>query len=125
VGNGDIAPRILNLGSRWGWVVSFTTRPHYPRGKIRGGGSGHECRSVRGGGNQTPVFQPVAYPLYWLSYPGLQKYFLRMWTKQIWLGILANDKLNLWSLLRESLLSLLVGMAPTSHLASNTTRMWL
>jgi len=23
--SGDIAPRILNLGTRWRWVVSFTT----------------------------------------------------------------------------------------------------
>jgi len=24
-------PLILNLGNRWRWVVSFTTRPLYPR----------------------------------------------------------------------------------------------
>jgi len=33
VGSGDIAPRILNLGTRWRWVVSFTPRPLYLRGK--------------------------------------------------------------------------------------------
>jgi len=27
-GNGDITPRILNLGTRWRWAVIFT-----PRGK--------------------------------------------------------------------------------------------
>jgi hypothetical protein len=32
-GNGGIAPRILNLGTRWKWVVSFMPRPHYPRRK--------------------------------------------------------------------------------------------
>jgi len=29
---GGIATRILNLGSKWRWVVSFTHRPIYPRG---------------------------------------------------------------------------------------------
>jgi len=44
--SGGIAPRILNLGNRWRWVVSFTLRPLYPRGKSsgahwRGGWFGH------------------------------------------------------------------------------------
>jgi hypothetical protein len=32
-GGGGIAPRILDIGTRR-WVVSFTPRPLYPRGKI-------------------------------------------------------------------------------------------
>jgi hypothetical protein len=32
-GSGGIAPRILNLGTIWRWVVSFTPRLLYPRGK--------------------------------------------------------------------------------------------
>jgi hypothetical protein len=32
-GGGGIAPRILDLGTRWKWVVSFTPRPLYPQGK--------------------------------------------------------------------------------------------
>jgi len=32
-GNGGIAARILNLGTRWRWVVSFTTLPPSPWGK--------------------------------------------------------------------------------------------
>jgi len=28
--SGGIAPRILNLGTRWSWVVSFMPRPLYP-----------------------------------------------------------------------------------------------
>jgi hypothetical protein len=32
-GSGGIAPRILDLGTRWRWVVSLTPRPHYPQGK--------------------------------------------------------------------------------------------
>jgi len=32
-GSGGIAPRIRDLGSRWRWVVKFTTRPLYPQGR--------------------------------------------------------------------------------------------
>jgi hypothetical protein len=32
-GSGGIGPRILDLGTRKRWVVSFTLRPLYPRGK--------------------------------------------------------------------------------------------
>jgi hypothetical protein len=30
MGSGDTAPRILNLGTRWRWLVSFTPWPFYP-----------------------------------------------------------------------------------------------
>jgi hypothetical protein len=33
-GNRSIALRILNLGIRWTWVVSFMLRSFYPQGKI-------------------------------------------------------------------------------------------
>jgi hypothetical protein len=33
LGSGSIAPRILDLGTRWRWVVSFTLQPLYPQGK--------------------------------------------------------------------------------------------
>jgi hypothetical protein len=33
LGSGDIAPRNLDLGTRWKWMVSFTPRPLYPHGK--------------------------------------------------------------------------------------------
>jgi hypothetical protein len=32
-GSGGIAPRILDLGTRWRCVVSFTLRPLFPQGK--------------------------------------------------------------------------------------------
>jgi hypothetical protein len=32
-GSGGIVPRILDLGTRWRWVVSYTPRPLYPQGK--------------------------------------------------------------------------------------------
>jgi hypothetical protein len=31
--SGSIAPRILNLGAGWKWVISFTPRPFYLPGK--------------------------------------------------------------------------------------------
>jgi hypothetical protein len=34
-GSGCIAPRILNLRTRWWWVVNFPPRQFYPRGNIR------------------------------------------------------------------------------------------
>jgi hypothetical protein len=35
-GSGCIAPRILDLGTRWRWVVSFTPRPLYSQGRSPG-----------------------------------------------------------------------------------------
>jgi len=32
-GSGGLTPRILTLGTRWKWVVSFTPRTFYPWGK--------------------------------------------------------------------------------------------
>jgi hypothetical protein len=34
--SGSIAPRILDLGTRWKWVVSFTPRPLYTQGNSPG-----------------------------------------------------------------------------------------
>jgi hypothetical protein len=36
LGSGGVAPRILNFGTRWRWVVSFTYRPLYSRLKSPG-----------------------------------------------------------------------------------------
>jgi hypothetical protein len=64
---------ILDLGTRWRWVVSFTYRPLYPRGNrpryllVRrlGGPQSwskrcRELKNVTPSGNRTPAFQPVA-----------------------------------------------------------------
>jgi hypothetical protein len=83
--NGGITPHLLNHGSRWRWVVSFTPRPLYLRGKSprypldrRLGGpqsrSGHsgdeENKSLPfPAGNRTLVVQPIAPSLFWLGYP--------------------------------------------------------
>jgi hypothetical protein len=73
LGNGGIAPRILNLGTRWKWVVSFNPRPLYRQGKERRYPldrrlDGPQSRSGRGGeqnkypvsaGSRTPLVQLV------------------------------------------------------------------
>jgi hypothetical protein len=53
-GSGGIAPRILDLGTRWRGMVSFTPRPLYPQGKnsrypLDRRLSGPQSRSGRGG----------------------------------------------------------------------------
>jgi hypothetical protein len=66
-GSAGIAPRILDLGTRWRWVVSFTPRPLYPQGKSpynlldrrlggplsRSGRDGEEKNSQPPSGNRT------------------------------------------------------------------------
>jgi hypothetical protein len=54
LGSGGIAPRIINLGTRWRWVVSSKPRPLYPQGKrprypLDRGLGGPRNRSGRGG----------------------------------------------------------------------------
>jgi hypothetical protein len=74
LGSGGVAQRILDLGTRWRWVASFTPRPLYTQGKCpwypldrRLGGP--QSRSGRGGeeknsqplpGAEFPIIQPVA-----------------------------------------------------------------
>jgi len=76
LGSGIIALRILNLGIKWKWVVSFMHRPLYPRVKsprcpLDRRLVGPQSRSGRGGekkknpvsapaGIWTSVAQPVA-----------------------------------------------------------------
>jgi hypothetical protein len=72
-GSGGIAPRILDLGTRWNCVVSFTARILYPQGNspwypLDRRLSGLQNRSGRGGeensqllsGLELPIFQAVA-----------------------------------------------------------------
>jgi hypothetical protein len=75
LGSGDISPRILDLGTRWRWVVSFTPRPLYSQGKSpwytldrRLGGP--QSRSGHGGvkkhsqslpGLKSPIIHTVAH----------------------------------------------------------------
>jgi hypothetical protein len=71
-GSENIAPRILDLGIRWRWVVSFTPRPLYPQrkrwypldrrlsGTLRRLGRGGEKNSEPLPGLEPPIIQPVA-----------------------------------------------------------------
>jgi hypothetical protein len=75
-GGGSTAPLILDLGTRWRWVVSFTPLPRYPQRKSpwytldRGLGgpqrhSGHggeekNSQDRRESNPRTPIVQPAA-----------------------------------------------------------------
>jgi hypothetical protein len=73
-GSGGIAPRILDLGTRWRWVVSFTPQSLYPQGKStwypldrrmggpqsHSGRGGEEVNSQPLPGLELPIIQPVA-----------------------------------------------------------------
>jgi hypothetical protein len=72
-GGGSIAPRILDLGTSWRWVVRFTPRPlcsqrkspWYPLGKRLGGsqsrsGRGDEKNSKPLPGLEPPIIQSAA-----------------------------------------------------------------
>jgi hypothetical protein len=48
-GGGIIAPRILNLGTRWRRMISFTARPLCPRYPLNRRLGGPQSRNERGG----------------------------------------------------------------------------
>jgi hypothetical protein len=73
-GSGGVTLRILDLVTRWRWVVSFTIRLLYPQGKStwypldrrmggsqsRSGCGGEEKNSQPLPGLEPPIFQPIA-----------------------------------------------------------------
>jgi hypothetical protein len=86
-GSESIAPRILNLGTKWSWVVSFMPRPsysgeghRYQQGRRRGGpqshsGHGGEKKIRTPAGNRTLGVQPAAAPnnCMWITWFGAHK----------------------------------------------------
>jgi hypothetical protein len=100
MGSGGIAPRIFNLGSRWVWIVSFTSRTLRPRGKslrkardewVGGPKSGLDAvarRKIRHAfalaGNRTPSHspQPGHYAHVWNKVLLLWQYVARLPTVQ-------------------------------------------
>jgi hypothetical protein len=73
LGSASIAPHILDLGTRWRWVVSFTPRERVPdihwTGSWMGPRTGLEAvlkrkfpSPCRESNPRTPVVQPVAQP---------------------------------------------------------------
>jgi hypothetical protein len=66
-GSGGTAPRILDLDTRWRWVVSFTTRPLYLQGKstwypLDSRLGGPQSRSGRGGKEKNSQLPPGIQP---------------------------------------------------------------
>jgi hypothetical protein len=66
-GSRGIAPLILDLGSRWRWVVSFMHWPPYPQGKnpwyaLDRRLSGPQSRSGRGGEEKNSKPPPEMEP---------------------------------------------------------------
>jgi len=67
-GSGSIAPRFLDLGTRWRWMVSFTPRPFYPQRKSPwypldrrlGGAQNRSGRCGKEKDSQAPIIQPIA-----------------------------------------------------------------
>jgi hypothetical protein len=127
VGSGYIDPHFLDLGTSWRWVVSFTPRPLYPRGKgprypLDRRLSGPQSQSGRRGeekildhtgtGTPTPGRPARSQSLYRLSYPisGKDKRFFstpqcldRLWDlpsllSNCYRGVLPRDKVpDVWS----------------------------
>jgi hypothetical protein len=116
-GSGGVAPRILDLGARWRWVVSFTPQPLKPQGKSpwyqlvrRLGGtlnsSGHggeEKNSQPSPGIEPWNFDgPAPSPaLYRLNYPGstelhwqkvCYKFSMKRFNERIALGFGLDDQ---------------------------------
>jgi hypothetical protein len=54
----DIAPRILDLGTRWWWVVSYTPRERAPDTHWVGGLVGTKSQSWRGGEDKSSQLLP-------------------------------------------------------------------
>jgi hypothetical protein len=98
-GSEGIGPRILNIGTGWRWVVSFTPRPLYPQEKSpwypldrrlggtqnRTGCGGGEKNSQPLPGLEPPVIQPVA-----------QRYTtelsrLQFWNNQYKIKLISSD----------------------------------
>jgi hypothetical protein len=75
LGSGGMGPRILDLRTRWKWVVSFTPRPLYPKGNspwysLHNKLSGPQSRAGRGDleinsqpllGLELLIIEPVAH----------------------------------------------------------------
>jgi hypothetical protein len=54
----SIAPRVLNHGTRWKCVVSFTSRRFYPRFSLYRKLGGPQNQSGGGGDGKSPFFAP-------------------------------------------------------------------
>jgi hypothetical protein len=99
---------ILDLGTRWRWVVSFTPRPLYPRlpldgnlgGPLNRCGSYGEERNLAPAGNWTPAVQTVArrYTDWVISAPHLCTCtYIHSGGRKLCLTVIGNNKLRVCS----------------------------
>jgi hypothetical protein len=112
LGGGGIAPRILDLDTRWRSVVNFTPRPLYPQGKCpcypldrrlggprsRSGPGSEEKNSQPLPGLETPNIQPVA-----------QRYTTELSRvvksrRQIWTELVARMENNVYVIVLRNIL---------------------
>jgi hypothetical protein len=88
---GGIAPRIIDLGTRWRWVVTFTPQPLYPQGnshwyKLDRRLGGTQSRYGRGGGERNSQPLPGLEPL--IIHPVAQRYTAELsWLRQLPFGV--------------------------------------
>jgi hypothetical protein len=74
LGSGGIGPRLLDLGNRWRWAVSFTPRPLYCQGKspwypLSSRLGEPQSRSGRGGDEEKNPSLPLLGTEPWSSSP--------------------------------------------------------
>jgi hypothetical protein len=113
-GSGDIAPRILNLGIVWGWVVSFMLRPLYSPEKnpLDRRQSWPQSRSGRGGKEKNPCPSreskpdraahsplPLLTELLWLRALSFQEFLINEPTEMA-LGSWVRIPLETWMCVR-------------------------
>jgi hypothetical protein len=98
-GSGGIDPRILDLGTRCRWMVSFTPRPLYPQGRIpwypldrRLGGT--QSRSGHGEGKNSQPLPGLEPPI---IRPVVQRYTTELW----WFPSYTKYNQNLMCILRD------------------------
>jgi hypothetical protein len=61
-GSGGIAPSILNLGTRWRWVIAFKLRPLHPPYQLDRSLCGLQSQSRHSGEEANSMFQPGIEP---------------------------------------------------------------
>jgi hypothetical protein len=122
-GSDGIAPRILYLGTRWRWVVSFKPRPLYPQGKrpwypVNRRLDGPQIRSGLGGE------QKNSQPLPRLEPPIIQPVPQRYTTELSWLLLEIRVGWETYAL-SASTLNLPVGTrGPLGHLHTASRSLW-
>jgi len=85
-GSRGTVPYILNLGTRWRLVISFTIRIGGLVGPRAGLDTVDKKKNPVAGGNRTRVFQLVAYSLYWVRCPAFFVLYNAIWRRNYTTG---------------------------------------